>query len=108
MIVAWLLCARAWITLDAPRSALLAMRKTCRIVTRFCINYSDTQLIFTHVRFVDPLSSYPLGRSLESPSDEGTTLEWIDKILAMEDLEFPVFLDKGVGEDSIVGEVRRR
>jgi len=104
MIVAWLLGTRTCVTLDSPRSVLLAVRKTCRIVTCFYINYSDTQFIFTHVRLVDPLSSCPIGRSLEIPSDDGTALEGVGKILAMEDLEFPVLLDKSVGEDSIVVE----
>ena len=78
------------------------MRKTCRIVTRFYIDYSDTRLIFVHVRFLDPLSSYSLCRSLDSPSEEGTTLEGVGEILATEDLESPVLLDETVGEDSFV------
>jgi hypothetical protein len=48
------------------------------------------------------LSSYPLGRSLESPSDKGAELFGVGGIIAIEDLEFPVLLDKTVGEDSIV------
>ena len=52
---------------------------------------------------MDPLSC-PLGRSLDSPSDEGTTLSGVGEILAMDDLEFPVLLDNSIGDDTIVGE----
>ena len=55
------------------------------------------------MEFVDLLSSYPLG-SLESPNDEGTTLLGVAEVLAMEDPEFPILLDKSVGGDSIVAE----
>ena len=51
---------------------------------------------------MDPLSSYPPCRSLDSPSEEGTTLEGVGEILATEDLETPVLLDETVGEDSFV------
>jgi len=51
---------------------------------------------------VDPLSSRPLGRSLGSPSDEGITVLGVAEVLAVEDLEFPVLLDKSVDDDSII------
>jgi len=78
------------------------MRKTCRIVTCFYIDYSVTRLIFTHVHFVDSLSSYSLCRSLDSPGEEGTALKWVGEILAAEDLESPVLLDESVGDDGFI------
>ena len=67
---------------------------------------SDThpRLLFTHVHFADLLSSYPLGHSFKSPTDEGTALSGVGKILAIEYLELPVLLDKSVDDDSIVVE----
>ena len=53
---------------------------------------------------MDLLSSHPLDRSLDSPSDKGATLEGVCKILAMEDLEFPILLNKSVGDDGIIVE----
>jgi len=53
---------------------------------------------------VDLLSSHPLGRSLESPGNVGATLLRIAEVLAKEDLEFPILLDKSVDDDSIVVE----
>ena len=84
-----------------PGNAFPVIRKTCRIVICFYIDCSNAQLLFIHVHSVD-LLGYPLGRSLESPSDESTTLLGVGKILAVEDLEFPVLLDKSVGDDSFV------
>ena len=52
---------------------------------------------------MDPLS-YPLGRGLDSPSDEGNTLLRVGEILGMDVLEFPVLLNKSEGEDTIVVE----
>jgi len=57
---------------------------------------------FTHVQFVDPLNSYPLGRSLEKPNDKGATLVEVDDVLTVEDLEFPILLDKSEDGDTIV------
>jgi hypothetical protein len=59
---------------------------------------------FTRVQFVDLLSSHPFRRSLESPSDEGTTLMGVRKMLIMGDLEFPALLEKSADEDIIVVE----
>jgi hypothetical protein len=56
------------------------------IVTCFYIDCSNTQLVPTHVHFVDLLSSYPLGCSLESPSNEVITLLGVGEVLTMEDL----------------------
>jgi hypothetical protein len=55
-------------------------------------------------RSTDPLSScpLPLGRSLDGPSEKGIKLFGVAEFLAMEDLEFPVLLDKSVGVGSIV------
>ena len=75
-----------------------------RIFTWFYIEYSNTLLIFTHIHFVDLLSSYPLGRSLESSSEVGATLLGVSKILAMKDLKFPVLFHKSVGVGSFVVE----
>ena len=50
------------------------------------------------------LSSYPLGCSLESPSDEGTELLGVAEILAMEDFEFPILFDISDGVGSFVVE----
>jgi len=61
------------------------------------------QLIFTRIRFVDSLSSYPLGRSFGTPSDMGTTLLGVSEILAIEDFELPVLLDKSENGETIVG-----
>ena len=61
----------------------------------------NMQLIFTRVHFVDLLSSYPLGRSFESPGDEVTILLEATEYLEMEDLEFPVLFDKSVGGNTI-------
>ena len=62
----------------------------------------NTQLIFTRVHFVDLLSSCPLGCSLDSPGDDGITPLGVSEDLEMEDLEFPVLLDKRVGGDTII------
>ena len=40
--------------------------------------------------------------SLGSPSDDGITLLGVAEVIAIEDLEFPVLLDKSVGDDGIV------
>ena len=85
-----------------PRNAFPAVRKTCEIVTYFDIDCSNIQHIFTRVYFVDLLSSYPLGRSLGGPSEDGVTLLGVAEFLAMEDLEFPVLLDNSVSDDGIV------
>ena len=77
--------------------------KTGRIVTCFHIDCLNTQLVFTCVHFADLLSSYPLGRSLGSPSGMGITLLGVSEILAMEDLELPVLFDKSKDAESIVG-----
>ena len=61
----------------------------------------NIQLIFTREHFVDLSRSYPLGRSLDSPSDDGTHLLGVSKDLEMNDLEFPVLLDKRVGRNII-------
>ena len=53
---------------------------------------------------MDLLSSYLLGCSLESLSDEGATLLGVTEMLAMEDPKFPVFLDKSVNQDSVIVE----
>ena len=50
------------------------------------------------------LSSYPLGRSLDGPSDESIALSGVSEDLAMEDLESPVLLNKSVGDNIIVVE----
>jgi len=50
------------------------------------------------------LSSYPLCRSLDSPSDESITLLGVTEDLAMEDLEFPVLLNNSVGGNTIIVE----
>ena len=60
------------------------------------------QLIFTRIRFVDPLSSYPLSRSFGSPGDMSTTLLGVSKILAIKDLELSVLLDKSENGETIV------
>ena len=86
------------------RTRLSRYPETCRIVTCFYVDYSNAQLVFTHVNFVDLLSSHPLGRNLDSPSDEGSTLFGVDEILAMDDPKFPVLLGKSVDDDSIVVE----
>ena len=52
---------------------------------------------------MDPLSSYPLGRSFGSPSEMGTTLLGVSEILAIEDFELPVLLDKSENGETIVG-----
>ena len=51
---------------------------------------------------MDPLRSCPLGRSFGSPSDMGTTLLGVSEILAIEDLELPVLLDKSENGETIV------
>ena len=61
----------------------------------------NMQLIFTRVHFVDLLRSFPLGRSLNSPSNDGTHLLGVSEDLEMEDLEFPVLFDKSVGGNTI-------
>ena len=53
--------------------------------------------------FVNLLSSCPLRRSLERPSDEGFTLRAVGEVLTLEDLKSPVLLDKSDDEDSFVG-----
>ena len=53
---------------------------------------------------MDLLSSYPLGRSLESPGDEVTILLEATEYLEMEDLEFPVFIDKSDGDDTVMAD----
>ena len=56
--------------------------------------------LFLHTTLRGILSSHSLG-SFDGLSDEAVTLLGVTKVLAMEDLEFPVLLDKGVDEDSI-------
>ena len=53
---------------------------------------------------MDLLSGYPLGRSLDSPSEEGIALFGVREILATEDLDFPVLLCKIVDDMHIVVE----
>ena len=53
---------------------------------------------------MDLLSSSLLGRNGGNPSKEGATLLGVSKVLAMEDLEFSILLDKSDNGDSIVGE----
>jgi hypothetical protein len=60
-------------------------------------------LVPTHVHFVDLLSSYPLGRSFDSSSEEGLALLGVCEVLTMEDLEFPVLLDNSDDGDRFVG-----
>ena len=50
------------------------------------------------------LSSCPLCRSLESSSDEGTTLLGVGKVLTIEDLKSPVLLGEGDDGYTFVGE----
>ena len=54
--------------------------------------------------FVNLLSSCPLRRSLERPSDEGFTLRAVGEVLTLEDLKSPVLLDKSDDENRFVGE----
>ena len=61
----------------------------------------NTRLIFTHVYFADLLSSSLLCRS---PGKSVTTLFGVAEDLAMEELEFPVLLDKSVDGDTIIVE----
>ena len=70
------------------------------------IDCSNTRLVFTCEHFVDILSRRSLGRSLDSPSNEGITLLGVGEILAMEHLELSILLDKSVGEDGIDVEYR--
>jgi len=53
---------------------------------------------------VDLLSNYPLGRSLDSSSDEGAALLGVGEVLAMDDFKLPVLFDKSEDADSFVGE----
>ena len=62
------------------------------------------QLVFTRQHLVDLLSSYPLSCSLDSRSEEGITLFGVREILATEDLDFPVLLNKIVNDMHIVVE----
>ena len=62
------------------------------------------QLVFTREHLLDLLSGYPLGRSLDSPSEEGVALVGVSEILAMEELDFPVLLDKTADDMHIVVE----
>jgi len=55
------------------------------------------------MRFVDLLSC-PFRSGPKNPSDEGATLFGAAEVLAMADLQFPVFLDKSVDDDRIVAE----
>jgi len=54
------------------------------------------------MHFVDPLIDYPLGRSFGRPSDMSTTLLRVSEVLAIEDLELPVLLDKSENGETIV------
>lgn len=80
------------------------VRETHTIVTRLYTGCSNAQLVPTRVCFVDFLSSYPLGRSLDSSSDEGATLLGVGKALTMEDLKFPVFFGKSDDGENFKGE----
>jgi len=53
---------------------------------------------------VDLLCAYPLGHSLGSSGDEGTTLLGVSEVFTMEDLKFPVLLDKCEDDDTFVRE----
>ena len=50
------------------------------------------------------LSSHPLGRGLDSSSNESVTLLGVREIFTMEDLEFPILLDKSVRGGGIPAE----
>ena len=52
---------------------------------------------------MDLLGGYPLGRNFGGPGEVGTTLLGVSEILAIEDLELPVLLDKCENGETIVG-----
>jgi hypothetical protein len=79
--------------------------KTRKIGTRVYIDCSNSNpLVPTHVHFVDLLSSYPLGCSFDSSSEESLALLGVCEALTMEDLKFPVLLDNSDDGDRFVGE----
>lgn len=53
---------------------------------------------------MDLLSSCPLSRSRDSSSNKGVALLGVGEVLAVEDLKFPVLLDKSDDGDGFVGE----
>jgi len=55
------------------------------VATYFYAHCSNTQLMFTHIHFVDLLSC-PLKSSPDSPSDEGAALFGVAEVLAITDL----------------------
>jgi len=62
------------------------IQKTRRILSHtFMSTASNTQLMFTHIHFVDLLSC-PLESVPESPSDEGAKLFGAAEVLTMADL----------------------
>jgi hypothetical protein len=63
-----------------------------------------TTRFYTHVHFVDLLSSYPPGRNLHTLSDEGITLFGVGEILAIDNLQFLILLDKRVDGEGFVFE----
>ena len=69
------------------------------VATCIYIKCSNTQIAVIRVHL---LSSYPLCRSLDSPSDDSIALLGVSEDLATEDLEFPVLLDKSVGDNIII------
>ena len=81
-----------------PGDAFLAVRKTCEFVTRLYISYSSAQLIFTHVYFMDLRSRCAFARRIE-----GAMLAGVRKLLDLEDLQFPVLLDKRENTGAIGG-----
>ena len=89
-----------------PRNTFPVIWKTCRIVTCFYSDWLNTQfIIYTRVHFVyHRLSSCPLDRNLGSPSkiNEGATTLGVGEIFEIENLEFPVLLDKSVGDGGII------
>ena len=79
------------------------MRKTCKIVTCFYIDFSSAKL-FLRLHIADLLSGCLLGRNLDHFGDQGVTLLGVGKALEVEDLKFAVLLDKSDDGNRIVGE----
>ena len=87
-----------------PRRASFPLcGKLVRLLHAFTLT-SQVPNLFLHIHIVDLLSSCLLGRNLDHFSHQGATLLGVSKGLEVEDLKFPVLLDKSDDENRFVGE----
>jgi len=87
-----------------PREYLSRDAENSKIVIFFDTDCSNARPVSLQVHFVDLLSNYPPGRSLDNSSEEGVTLLGVGEVLTLEDLKFSVLLDKCDDDDRVIWE----